>query len=147
MDNETKSNNDDESSSKLLTHRSHEYNPDDTINDADDDFEGEELLAGMSKGRGMVLEYSKIVNLPDYPAAKKYMEENMPTYKWRYAREGLAGVKQYYKCIGYKLCSKIVFIHLHCDSFECSVYQSSEDHQHVDHPNKIPQQMPQRKHY
>ena len=97
-------NSDEESSSEqLITRRKSSNNLDDTANDEDDVIEDQPVV---SKGRGMGREYSKILNLPDYPAAKKYMSEIMPNYVFRYGREGLDGDTKYYRCGVFLKCPK-----------------------------------------
>ena len=131
-----------ESSSQLITRRD-SMNPDDTMQDADEEtFQNHNIIVVKSKcGRGMGLEYSKVTTVTDFPAAKIYMSENMPTYKWRYDKESLDGVKKYYRCKGFEKCQKIVYIHMHCDSFECSIFQSNEEHMHPVNSSKIPAQV------
>ena len=132
-------NSDEESSSEqLITRRKSSNNLDDTANDEDDVIEDQPVV---SKGRGMGREYSKILNLPDYPAAKKYMSEIMPNYVFRYGREGLDGDTKYYRRGGFLKCPKMVYIRLHCESSECSIHQSTEDHEHLVNSAKIPQQV------
>ena len=77
-----------ERSSQLITRRD-SMNLDDTMQDADEEtFQNHNIIVVKSKcGRGMGLEYSKVTTVTDFPAAKIYMSENMPTYKWRCDKE------------------------------------------------------------
>ena len=69
------------------------------------------------------------------------MSEEMSEYTRRYVKETAEGQKDWYRCKGHLKCKKYAYIHLHSNSFECSIYQSTEDHLHQTHPSKIPQQI------
>ncbi len=83
-----------ESSSQLITRRD-SMNLDDTLQDADEELIDNIVPTKSKSGRGMGLEYAKVVTLSDYAASKVFMSENMPAYKWRYDKESQNRVKKY----------------------------------------------------
>ena len=79
------------SSDNLLTRRTDD--PDNSMNDAE---ELDQEVVPVKKGRCLSMEYSKVETLPDFPAAKKYILDTLPNYKFRYNRETEDGRKAYY---------------------------------------------------
>ena len=130
-----------QSSSQLATRRSGIHSPNDSINDAEE-LETEIVEAATSKkGRGMALDYSEVAVMEDYPQALKYMTDTMLDYKYRFKNEANAGDKYYYRCKGFSNCKKIVYILMHVDSLQCTIFQSSAEHNHEQNSAKIDPQV------
>ena len=91
------------------------------VDEADNtDIDAEEVEEPIKSGRGMAMDYAELETLSDYPSALEYMKDQLPEYNLRYKRETERGRKEYYHCAGYLKCPKVIYILLHCESFECS---------------------------
>ena len=119
----------------------------DTINDADDELAGESQnkvkgkLAVENKGRGLAKEYQEIETFNDYSSAREYMNNEMSSYYFKYSKDTSSGRKAYYNCKKYIKCRKTMYINLHNDSSECTIFRCIEDHNHEENKYHIPQKL------
>jgi len=86
------------------------------------------------KLRGRARPYDLIKEFENFEAANKYMESL--DYTKRYTRDSVTGDKIWYTCANRNKCPKTIYLLLNSDSFKCTVYQSTLEHDHQDNDHK-----------
>ena len=68
-------------------------------------------------------EYWEIITTATFDEAKKYKAENYPNYNTRYEKPSGEGKKIYYHCARNKRCPKVIYILMHCDLMDCTIFE------------------------
>ena len=109
-----------------------QFNSDD---DTSKDAESIEIKKPKIRGKGRP--YDETYEFPDLETAENFMQTERTEYTYRRTTNStIEGDKKWFSCSNNNKCPKTLYLHLHIDSFKCSVYESTLDHNHTDNQNK-----------